>query len=335
MCLIAREPSGSLLRAIQSVKPLVDEVCLLWTCGPHGSWAKPDGVDVVDTFDRCNAQKDCPPGSPCGCKRGDLLDFSAARSRSFALATGELRTYLDSDDTIEGEGDLRELYVPDVATYAPYNYGFDAKGCLTRRHYVPRVVDGRATWHYPVHNVLNPGGATSTRRVDTFTWVHHRTREGNVRSATRTLRMLLHWSYYPTYANDARFVYYLGRAFFDVGKLGRASEHMERALGLETNVDRKCLIALDLAQCYPPLYALPWAHKALELRPEWASPWCALARLYHRLDNKELSRRFFRGATECGPPDTPMEADPTDVERTALLIGQPVGLPSSAHVHTN
>jgi len=299
----------------------VDEVCLLWTCAGPPWHIAPKGVDVVDYFDGCNAQADCPAGAPCGCKRGELLDFSAARTRSFALASGELRTYLDTDDTIEGAGDLRDLYKPDVAVFSPYAYAFDELGRCTHRHYGPRVVDVTARWSYPVHNVLRVERVTSVEHSDAFTWLHHRTPEGNAASGARALRMLQHWQATPCFQHDARFAYYLGRAFLDVGKRGRASTELERAFELETFRDQKCNIALDLARCFPPAFALVWAHHALEIRPDWPAPWCMLARLYYRIGRHALARRFLAGAQDCAPAATALAVDPTETERTAAMLG--------------
>lgn len=311
-------------QAVSSIRPFVDEIVLVWTT--QELRASIDGVDKVDSFDACNAQEDCSPESTCRCKKGDLLDFSAARNRSFELASGDLLTYVDSDDVFVGSGDLRKAYREDARVIFPYEYAFNAAGECTDKHYTDRIVKKGTYWTEPVHNLLAVDTSMPAIKNDSFIWRHQRNHSGVEASRERSLRILRHWAYLPRYQNDARFVYYLGRVHLDCGFLGRASRELERAFDLETFTDKKVTIALDLARCWSMApgdgakYGLVWGFRALELRPEWPAPWLALARLYCKLSQDRLARKFLRCGLECDPPDTMLFVDPTDAVYTQHLI---------------
>ena len=292
-----------------------------------------EGVDVTAHFDGCNTQVDCPLDSACKCKAGDLTDFSAARNRSFELASGDLLTWIDSDDTLRGQGDLRGLYKEGARVLSPYEYAFDASGRCTSRQYTDRVVARGTRWTEPVHNMLVFAPGMKIEKSDAFVWRHERTPEGVKTSRERSLRILRHWEKTPRYQNDARFVYYLGRVHLDCGILGRASRELERAFHLEADVDKRATIALDLARCFTPKYAhhaLPWAHKALELRPEWPSPWLACARAYHFTSRPEVARKFLLMGAQCAEADTALFVDPTEVSWTTSLVFGTRSLPMAS-----
>jgi hypothetical protein len=331
---MAKAPDdGALQRAIASIRPHVDEVCLLWTCKEGEERPRLEGVDVVGFSDVCNAQQDCPPESACQCKAGDITDFAAARNASWALTTGGLVTYVDSDDLVVASpgANLRQLYKENVRTLYPYDYTHDSSGTCVARHHVDRVV-AKATsfWTDPVHNMLTFPSGMSLEKTDAVRWVHQRGNTGAAHSTARALRILRHWEGSAKYANDARFAYYLGRVHLDAGLRGRASVELERAYHLQTHVDHKTLIALDLARCWAPApkYALEWGHRALELRPEWPAPWLTLARLYRALassgaeprKNAKLAHQFLRGGLACDDADTMVFTDPTERVWTSRLI---------------
>jgi hypothetical protein len=327
--IIAKTEGGdSLKRAVASIRPFVDEVCLTWTCKETEERPRIEGVDSVHYFDGCNAQEDCRPESACQCKRGDIIDFSSARNYSFSVTSGDLITYVDSDDTLTGSGDLRAHYTEGLRTVFPYEYGYDASGVCISHHFIDRVMPKGASWDDPVHNqvAFPPGMRIVT--CNAFTWKHARTRVGEDSSNARALRILRHWENHPKYKNHPRFVYYLGRVHMDCGILGRASVELERAFGLESHPDVKAITALCLARCYPPKYGLAWAHRALELRPEWPAPWLCLARTYHALaqqgvepkKNERLAHQFLRVGLSCDEPETLMILNPTDKRRTRELI---------------
>jgi hypothetical protein len=330
--IIARsDGGGSLQRAVASIRPFVDEVCLTWTCKEGEERPHIEGVDSVHFFDGCNAQVDCPPESTCQCKAGQMVDFGAARSASFSVTSCDLTTYVDSDDVVVQAcpgSDLRDLYTEKERTVFPYEYGYDKSGNCVSHQYTDRVVPKATRWTDPIHNMLifQPGMRLRTCRD--FTWKHQRTVGGEKDSSARALRIVRHWQREAKYANDARFVYHLGRIHLDCGLRGRASVELERAFGLTTHVDMKTMVALDLARCHPPAYGVMWGHRALELRPEWPAPWLCLARLYHTLSvkgvsprkNDRLARQFLKVGLACEEPETLIILDPTDKARTSRLV---------------
>jgi hypothetical protein len=327
-CVLCKNPDPSLARAIASIRHLVDEVVLVWTCKPEAERPKVEGVDVVDYFDGCNAQVDCPPESACRCKAGDLINFSAARNRSFQLASGDLCTYVDSDDIVSGTGDLRSLYKEEIRVLSPYEYAYNAKGECNDRLYTDRVVRKTMTWSQPIHNVLDFPRSLFIEKNNQFVWKHQRTAEGVNNSRMRGLRVVRHWEFEPQYQSDPRFIYYLGRIHLDCGLRVKASRELERAFHLETFMDQKAIIALDLINSLPMMQAIPWAYRAMEIRPEWPRPWLVLARIYHLLatqgvdpqKNAKRSKQFLEIGLKCDDPDTALFVDPIEKRRAKAFI---------------
>jgi len=90
--LIVRDAAASLERCLRSVRPHVDEVCVLDTGSTDGT---------LELLARLAAE----PGTPLRVERGEWRDdFAEARSRSFALAAPEHAwlLWLDDDDELLG-----------------------------------------------------------------------------------------------------------------------------------------------------------------------------------------------------------------------------------------
>ena len=75
-CCIIAKGAPSLELAVASVRPLVDEVVLVWTSADEVRDIA--GIDLAEVWLEATAKEDCPPERGCGCKKGDFLDFAAA-----------------------------------------------------------------------------------------------------------------------------------------------------------------------------------------------------------------------------------------------------------------
>lgn len=98
-CLIVKDEAAVIERAIGSVRPHVDEVCILDTGSADGTLA------ILDRLAR-------EPGTPLRVEQGGWReDFAAARNASFAMASPGIRWLLtlDADDELCGGEHLRAL----------------------------------------------------------------------------------------------------------------------------------------------------------------------------------------------------------------------------------
>jgi hypothetical protein len=279
-CLITKNGSDGLKQAIASIRPMVDEVVLVWTTCE----ARPavEGVDRVDFFNSCNFQEDCSCG--CGSKAGDIADFSSARNRSFELARGDRLTWLDSDDVVEGSPNA----LRDMTSRGLFVYAYSKE----QTYYLPRLVPSSERWHYPIHEFL-PG--LEGQRSSNLVWRHRRLPEDGRISAVRNWRLMMHHMTMnaPVYEHDARMWYYWGRAFADLGKAISALSRLEKAYGLETWNEQRATIAILLARILPPHLVeirRTWAWRAVQNMPRWPSAWRALAEVYSGDEREDFLR---------------------------------------------
>lgn len=315
-CLIAKHPSKELTRAVASVKPLVDEVCVAWTDPLTGS-ANVTGVDKQVWAWQSVIEKACE--GPCRCQRGDLVDFAAARNASFELATSCHAVWIDSDDVVEAV-DLRGLVPKDgEQTYSPYAHEHDDKGVVTELLWHPRVVPSSTRWAYPIHEQLQLSTSLKTIFDDRARWVHGRTRTEARQAAERNLRILMHWEKDPQYQKDMRFQFFLAHGYYDLGKKLKALPLFQSALGLApSESDMQALICMRVAQCLPAHLAKDWAFKALGIRPDWPASFFLVARVYEALGKDAVARRFARMGLVCEAPKTLVPLDPSEAQYWAV-----------------
>ena len=149
--MIVKDAADTLEACLQSVRPHVDELCIVDT----GSTDRSPEIarryaDKWELFLEANNSD------------GLIEDFSRARNRSFDLITGDWAFWIDSDDVLVGGQHLRELCnaaTDDNVLYLlPYEYSHDEQGNCTCIHFRERLVrpPHRFAWRGPVHEVLLP-----------------------------------------------------------------------------------------------------------------------------------------------------------------------------------
>jgi glycosyltransferase involved in cell wall biosynthesis len=156
-CLIVKDGVSTVGRAIESVRPHVDEVC----CFDTGST---DGT--LELLARLAAR----PGAPIAVEQGEWRDdFAWAREQSFAMARSEWLLWIDADDELEGGHLLRGLLrrVDRVADGVAMQYVYDVArdgtmGVAANRRIVRR---GAYRWAGWCHEELVEVDRASTREV--------------------------------------------------------------------------------------------------------------------------------------------------------------------------
>jgi glycosyltransferase involved in cell wall biosynthesis/tetratricopeptide (TPR) repeat protein len=287
-CIIAKVPSGQLTRAIESVRPLVDEVIVVFN-GPKAPLSSELPSDILAAvYQGANAQKACPPAKGCGCKKGDLLDFAKLRNYSFSLATGDWVFWLDSDDELEykNENALRDL----VSRPGKFRYGFlyDYGGQdIWNVRLVPQKTFP-SKWEYPVHEALvTEGFGAEFEQAPGLVIKHKRTAEGQKESVARNLRICLHWEKAKRWAGDARFQFYFGQALRNLDRKEEAIARYAHCVELSGVPDEKYIAAELVSKLLISLgkyrEALTWAYRALEQWPERANGFIQVGVCFYHL----------------------------------------------------
>lgn len=287
VCLIVRnEPK--IRQCLESIRPFVEEICVVDT----GS--SDDTPKIARKFaDRFEEWYGC---NERGTKEGLIEDFSAARNRSFQLATQPWILWLDGDDVIQNGHILsaiceRYQSLEKMLIMFPYEYSHDHHGNCTCRHYRERLIKGaqHGTWMGPVHEVWVPGEGFTIFQSDELTWVHRR--EGKPVTANRNIRILEKWLKDNDGPNvDARMLYYTALEYGQMGDLAKSIEFHMRYVEKSGWDDEKCLSLLDLSKHHQALgnyeRSIDWATQAMLVKEEWAEPRFALARAYYYLAQK-------------------------------------------------
>jgi len=315
-CLISRAIDEPLRRAVESVRPLCDEIVV--ACN---SVAPPsetiDGVTVIHTTS-CNVRKNCK--GPCGCRAGDIVDFAMLRNVGFGRATGDFLVWLDSDDVLEWQDKdvLRQLAERGEPVRFKYEYAYDNAGACDVSYdvlrFVSRAANGWTYWSHPVHEMLHvPGGQDASASSDAVVWKHQRAdwaaaHERNYRVALHNL---------PEWGKSSRFLFYFAQACKSLGKVEEVLRYYKRSHDLEKDPEQcflTCMYASQHCVKHGRLgEAVTWAHHALAAKPRWARGYFLLGQAHYEvylrtrdLQDAEVARRFFdagfsvRGRAEGG-----------------------------------
>ena len=295
-CIISREPSEQLHRAIASVKPLVDEVIVVF----NGKLGKAQGADKVGYFAGANATKNCPAKAPCNCRKGDLLDFASLRNYSFSLAAdADWIFWLDSDDELECSDSnlLRNLAQQSGKNRFGFLYDYGGADIWNVR-LVPQK-QHKSEWQYPVHEILiTENFGAEFVQAEGLVIRHKRTSDGQKESVARNLRIQRHWENYERWRGDARFHFYYGQALRNAGKENEPAEERtarllasiaeyEKCVSLSGVPDEKYIASELCARLYIALgkyhEALQWAYRALSHWPERANGFILVGTCFYHL----------------------------------------------------
>jgi len=179
-------------------------------------------------------------------------------------------------------------------------------------------------WKHPVHEVLTPTAAETRGWVDLK--IHHHPDNNKARTYLPLLELSVAED--PT---DDRNAHYLGREYFNIGRLEEAATELKRHLSLPKAVwaPERAKSMRYLAKCEPSR-AEYWLLRACAEDPNRREPWFDLARLYHNQKSwHACSAAAFRALTiRERPMDYLSESDPWSgyVEDLAALATYNLGL---------
>ena len=281
-CIITREVDDALRRAVDSVRPLVDEVVI--ACNSVQPIEAREAATLKARFvhvTSCNATKNCK--GPCGCRYGDIVDFSVLRSTAHRAATGDWVTWLDTDDTVEySDVDLlRKLAARGAPVTARYDYYTNGEGVVETRFDVLRLAPRELShWYLPIHELLNCPGPYA--KIEEMAWKHHRKARGD--SDARNYRVCRHWAGDPQYKGNARFSFFCGEAYQAAGDLEGALHHYRSSFTRTTWDEQRYLCAKSLCDLQLKRNehgdAIHWAYTALQSWPNAPNGYYLLGRAY-------------------------------------------------------
>lgn len=279
-------------KTVASIRPFVDEIVIVDTGSADGGELARSLADVYDRMTSCNFED--LPGTP-------MREFNLARQRSFELCTGDWIVWIDSDDTIRDGEKIREAIEKAHNEERPrivckYEYSYTAEGRCDTVQWRERIVrnDGHFHWIQPVHENLV---ARDGQQKDVFDhgpiWEHRRS--GPPADRERNLRILRWYAETHPGENEAWLAFNLGGACMRSALFAEAKQHFEDYVKISGWDDQKVVAYLHLVDCCIALdpfgqqaeadgrekhgEAEAWAIKAHELRPTWAEPNVALAKI--------------------------------------------------------
>lgn len=299
-CIIARDEERVLGRCIASIREACQEICVVDTGSTDrtAELALDAGARVV-RFTGCND------------RRGRIIDFSAARNQSLALATGRWALWIDADEVLAPGSAARIAHHAASRGYAAVQV---------------RMENGRS--HWPVVRLFRRTPSTrfagivhewpelrGGRRTDPAIVIrNHPDKRGKESAVDRDIRLCRRALAQDP--GDARMLLYLARAHHRNGELGRAIAAYRRYAAAAPEFRAGCHHAWhSIASC--ELMAERWpraiaaARRAIAIDPDRAESHCAAGDAWEASGNPGEAIAAYRRALACPLPadDYPLFTD--------------------------
>lgn len=326
-CIIHRDDPG-LARAVASIRPGVDEVVIVDTGSqPEAQEAARLLADRFEVFTDCNDEF------------GQIANFSLARTRSFDMASHDAVVWVDADDVVRGAEHLREalrLGLEQAGGLAmraqfPYEYAYSERGECTTVQRRERLIYPKQAFHWirPVHEGLVAREHDKSMTVQPavpIVWEHHRDPGKRGRDPERNLRILKAHAKKQGDDVDVKTCFDLGIEFGAIGSHAQAIAWLGRYFAKSEWDDERVLAAMcliDMLSFWPGSenQAIEWAHRAIDLKPQWGEGYWALAKIAHIQasrypadERRHLSRvvHYARKGLAQPPTDTQVPTNPVD-----------------------
>jgi glycosyltransferase involved in cell wall biosynthesis len=299
-CLIIRNESANLERCLASIRPHVDEIVILDT----GS------TDDSPRIAKRYADK-WEQWTGCNDSAGHITDFSAARNRNLAMATGDAVAWFDGDDEVLGGENLRKLASEaprgpggSFSVLAAYEYDHDEAGRVVTLQWRERIVGppSRFEWRGPVHEGLlgKAGCDPAHSQTDKFRVVHRRRQSGKGGVGDRNLRILRAW-FAANGEADVRLMHYFGAELLANKHIGEAMHWFRRHALMSNWSDERCLSLLHLARIHLAFgdgtEAARYATEAMTTK-SWPEPFWIMGQAYCVLSEQgiDAEHNLRRGA---------------------------------------
>lgn len=331
-CLIVRDEQSTIEACLASIRPYVDEICVVDTGSTDDTPAIARRfADKFEVFLDCNDVE------------GRIEDFSLARNRSFAIATNDVVLWLDGDDVLQGAENLPKL-AEEISKHEngqivlPYEYSHDEHGRCTLLQYRERLLYPRKhwEWRFPIHEscLLAAGNSAPVAARDESVRLIHRSGPAKKRETDRNLRILRKYLE-KVGEEDVRSLYYYGvelglHAMRGYGRgetgtflesTGASLRVLKRYVELAYWADEKYLALLEIARHYQRLNdhgeAIRWAFRASETKHFPEAYWVLMKSFYSLARQEKRTERLnYEKAVHFGRIG--MSLVPTDVAQSLL-----------------
>ncbi len=314
-----------LTNTLASIDLIADEICLLQTIDDEFT------TDLITKFD-FTSELIFECDETLMHEDGFLRSFSEARNASFALATGDMIMWIDSDDVIFDPTKLRDaiekLDKKGVDWIRmDYDYEFDTSGNCTTRHRRERIVrNGYARWIAPIHEVMEPTrkGNIYDMERDVSYIIHNNIKDGD--SEPRQIRNVTMLKRIVDEGGDQRMKMYYGNSLFDIGKYDEAISYYKEYLEESNWDEEKYQVMIRIHNVYRKkdeyTTAKAWCLKAMELNPEFKHAFICLAEIdaiHYKWDRVIHWMKLYN---QCDNMGMDMIHNPTGEEIQPLLLLQ-------------
>lgn len=286
VCLIVKNEEMNIVRCLTSIRPYVEEIVVVDTGSTDRTPELVRGIaDAFEVYTDCNYED------------GTIKSFSAARQRSFDLATKPWVMWIDGDDVVQGAEKLPDLIASldakrqggPAVVVLPYEYAHDEEGNCTCLHYRERIVTPRSDfkWVNPVHEILmSVEGSTPPTQFsdDSIRMIHKRGELAKVSDPMRNLRIIKSFVE-ESEKEDPRQLYYLGQEYAGVGDVENAIKTYARYVEITGWDDEKCLALIKLSELNVQKAdfkaAVEWATRSITVKENWSETYFSLAKAYY------------------------------------------------------
>jgi glycosyltransferase involved in cell wall biosynthesis len=289
VCLIVKNEEKYLARALDNLRDVVDEICVLDTGSIDGT------LEIAERY---------------GCKiqtGGDAMNKGEARTQSLKMATGDWCIVLDADETIESPEQMREVINSTDGDVLYIRLSFmNKENQPTLTYSQARIFRrGVAKYKYRAHEVpvWNKGVKV---RWTSLVWEHRPPPERTGWKKLYTLqRLLLDVKEYP---KEPRPLFYLGRQYYYMSQWQQAVDTFDRYIALSEEEPN-----IDLADghyyqgiCYRKLKqderAIKAFYMAASMNPKKREYWQALSDAYKDIGDNTLAFACMRFVEHLDPP---------------------------------
>lgn len=354
-CLITKDSAETIERAIDSIRPFVDEICVYDTGSTDETvelleglnddvlYISPEGVfrrPIEMSSEDLESGFQTVPLAPIRVERGEWRgDFAWAREQSYAMVSDDVEwtLWLDDDDEVVGAQHFRMLAAqapPDLDGYIfMYDYARDEHGQCVCQLWRERLMRRSAgyRWLNPVHEVQVPPDRPAVLAnipPEQVRYVHHRPPERGIADPDRNLRILVAQRSEALESGELpgpRTLAYIGTELMAKGDLAPAIPYLEEYLRHPEAgwSDERSQVYHKLAACLRaignPQAAVEAEMQALRERDDWAETYVGLSLSFAMLGQWDRAVREAKRGLDLGVPQTPLIVNPLEFTLLPLL----------------
>jgi len=290
LCIIVKNEETVLARCINSIKDIVDEII------------------IVDTGSTDNTKEIAKEFTDKVFDFNWIDDFSAARNYSFSKATMDYIFWLDADDIVLHEDQIKfkqlkeNLDLSVDIVMMKYNVGFDENGNINFSYFRERLSKRTNSyiWKEPVHEFLERWG----KIINVDVCITHKKEISSVPG-----RNLAIFEKYIASGKELslRGIYYYARELYYNAKYNLAIEYFNKFLDTESGwIEDRIWACYNLSLCYESLNEKKNVLKTLLKSFEYDTPraeiCCQLGYYYFNLDDYKKAIFWYKLATQLETP---------------------------------